>query len=56
MARQYRYGRTDPSLKPQLVGRPLEIDKLYTFLGEGAEAGGHPTDASAHNLMRAAST
>ena len=45
------------SLKPQLVGKnPLEIDKLYTFLGEGAPSlAGTRTDASAHNLMRAAS-
>jgi L-alanine-DL-glutamate epimerase-like enolase superfamily enzyme len=45
------------SLKPQLVGKnPLEIDKLYTFLGVGGPSlAGSRTDASAHNLMRAAS-
>jgi L-alanine-DL-glutamate epimerase-like enolase superfamily enzyme len=45
------------SLKPQLVGKnPLEIDKLYTFLGEGAPSlQGSRTDGSAHNLIRAAS-
>lgn len=45
------------ALKPQLVGRnPLEIDKLYTYMGAGA-AGleGARTDGSAHSLMRAAS-
>lgn len=45
------------ALKPQLVGKnPLEIDKIYTFLGVGAPSlAGTRTDASAHNLMRAAS-
>lgn len=45
------------SLKPQLVGKnPLEINALYTFLGEGAPSlAGTRTDGSAHNLMRAAS-
>jgi len=45
------------SLKPALVGRdPLEIDRLYTLLGEGTAAlNGSRTDGSAHTLMRAAS-
>lgn len=45
------------SLKPQLVGKnPLEIDKIYTFLGVGAASlAGTRTDGSSHNLMRAAS-
>ena len=45
------------SLKPQLVGKnPLEIDKIYTFLGVGAPSlAGTRTDGSSHNLMRAAS-
>jgi L-alanine-DL-glutamate epimerase-like enolase superfamily enzyme len=45
------------ALKPALVGKdPLEIDRIYTFLGQGAPslAGGR-TDGSAHMLMRAAS-
>jgi L-alanine-DL-glutamate epimerase-like enolase superfamily enzyme len=45
------------SLKPWLVGKdPLEIDKLYTQLGEHSkDLSGSRTDGSAHNLMRAAS-
>jgi L-alanine-DL-glutamate epimerase-like enolase superfamily enzyme len=45
------------SLKPWLVGKdPLEIDKLYTEMGEGTTAlSGTRTDGSAHNLMRAVS-
>jgi len=45
------------SLKPWLVGKdPLEIDALYTHMGEGtASLSGTRTDGSAHNLMRAAS-
>jgi L-alanine-DL-glutamate epimerase-like enolase superfamily enzyme len=45
------------SLKPWLVGKdPLEIDKLYTFMGEGTrDLSGTRTDGSAHNLMRAVS-
>jgi L-alanine-DL-glutamate epimerase-like enolase superfamily enzyme len=45
------------ALKPTLVGKdPLEIDKLYTYLGGGARSlEGSRTDGSAHNLMRAAS-
>ena len=45
------------SLKPYLVGKdPLEIDKLYTFMGEGTrDLSGTRTDGSAHNLMRAVS-
>ncbi len=44
-------------LKPYLVGKdPLEIDLLYTNLGEGGKSlSGTRTDGSAHNLMRAAS-
>ena len=43
------------ALKPALVGKnPLEIDKIYTFLGAGSLAGTR-TDGSAHNLLRAAS-
>ena len=35
---------------------PLEIDVLYTHMGQGASAlSGNRTDGSAHNLMRAAS-
>ena len=44
------------SLKPWLVGKdPLEIDKLYTQMGEGSSnLSGTRTDGSAH-LMRAVS-
>ena len=45
------------SLKPWLVGKdPLEIDKLYTQMGQGTSSlSGTRTDGSAHNLMRAVS-
>jgi len=45
------------SLKPWLLGKdPLEIDKLYTQMGEGTrDLSGTRTDGSAHNLMRAVS-
>lgn len=45
------------SLKPLLTGKdPLEIDTIYTFLGEhGDSLSGSRTDGSAHMLMRAAS-
>jgi L-alanine-DL-glutamate epimerase-like enolase superfamily enzyme len=45
------------SLKPWLVGKdPLEIDALYTFMGEGTrDLSGTRTDGSAHNLLRAVS-
>ncbi len=45
------------NLKPKLVGRdPLEIDKIYTFLGEGLPSlSGTFTDGSAHNQMNLAS-
>lgn len=45
------------SLRPWLVGRdPLEIDALYTFMGQGTPAMfGARTDGSAHNLIRAVS-
>ncbi|HEU4548974.1 MAG TPA: mandelate racemase/muconate lactonizing enzyme family protein [Rhizomicrobium sp.] len=45
------------AIKPQLVGlNPLEIDKIYTFMGSGARSlAGPRTDGSAHMLMRAAS-
>jgi L-alanine-DL-glutamate epimerase-like enolase superfamily enzyme len=45
------------SLKPWLVGKdPLEIDKLYTQMGEGSPSlSGTRTDGSAHNLLRAVS-
>ena len=45
------------SLKPWLVGKdPLEIDALYTTMGEGTRnLSGTRTDGSAHNLMRAVS-
>lgn len=45
------------SMKPQLVGKnPLEIDKIYTTLDEGAKSlAGPRTDGSAHMLIRAAS-
>jgi L-alanine-DL-glutamate epimerase-like enolase superfamily enzyme len=45
------------SLKPWLVGKdPLEIDTLYTHMGEGtSQLSGTRTDGSAHNLMRAVS-
>lgn len=44
-------------LKPLLVGKdPLEIDTIYTQLGEGGKSlSGTRTDGSAHSLMRAAS-
>ncbi len=45
------------ALKPLLIGKdPLEIDALYTHMGEGGKSlSGTRTDGSAHNLMRAAS-
>ena len=45
------------SLKTWLVGKdPLEIDMLYTQMGEGTPSlSGTRTDGSAHNLMRAVS-
>lgn len=45
------------ALKPWLIGRdPLEIDRIYTLLGEGQPGlAGTRTDGSAHTLMRAAS-
>ena len=45
------------SMKPWLVGKdPLEIDKLYTQMGEGTrDLSGTRTDGSAHNLLRAVS-
>src|SRR5436309_3850996 len=45
------------SLKPWLVSKdPLEIDTLYTRMGEGTrDLSGTRTDGSAHNLMRAVS-
>lgn len=45
------------SLKPWLTGKdPLEIDTLYTTLGErSSNLSGTRTDGSAHSLMRAAS-
>ncbi len=45
------------ALKPWLIGKdPLEIDKLYTTLGQGASnLSGTRTDGSAHNFPRAAS-
>ncbi len=45
------------NLKPRLVGRdPLEIDKIYTFLGDGIPAlSGTFTDGSAHGQMNLAS-
>ena len=44
-------------LKPFLLGRdPLEIDAIYTHLGEGTKnLSGTRTDGSAHNFLRAAS-
>jgi L-alanine-DL-glutamate epimerase-like enolase superfamily enzyme len=44
-------------LKPSLAGKdPLEIDAIYTHLGEGGKSlSGSRTDGSAHSLMRAAS-
>jgi len=45
------------SLKPALIGKdPLEIDTIFTFLGERTpDLSGTRTDGSAHELMRAAS-
>lgn len=45
------------ALKSWLVGRnPLEIDRIYTLLGEGSpRLRGSRTDGSAHMLIRAAS-
>jgi L-alanine-DL-glutamate epimerase-like enolase superfamily enzyme len=45
------------SLKEWLVGKdPLDVDVLYTQMGEGTRAlSGTRTDGSAHNLMRAVS-
>lgn len=46
------------ALKPWLVGKdPLEIDALYTLLGERSpNLSGTRTDGSAHSLLRAASS
>ena len=45
------------SLKPWLIGKdPLEIDVLYTLMGDRTESlSGTRTDGSAHNLLRAVS-
>lgn len=45
------------SIKPWLIGKdPLEIDKIYTFLGDGTRAlSGTLTDGSAHMQIRLAS-
>lgn len=45
------------SLREWLIGKdPLEIDKLYTEMGEGSRSlSGTRTDGSAHNLLRAVS-
>ena len=49
------------AIKPSLIGRdPLEIDVLYTTMGQNPDpgtgwAGASRTDGSAHALMRAAS-
>jgi len=49
------------AIKPSLIGRdPLEIDVLYTLMGQNPNpgtgwAGSSRTDGSAHSLMRAAS-
>ena len=49
------------AIKPALIGRdPLEIDVLYTLMGQSSNrgsgwAGPSRTDGSAHALMRAAS-
>ncbi|MDB5455940.1 MAG: mandelate racemase/muconate lactonizing enzyme family protein [Caulobacter sp.] len=45
------------AIRPALIGKdPLEIDRIYTFLGDGASSlAGSRTDGSAHQLMRAAS-
>lgn len=45
------------ALRPWLIGKdPLEIDVLYTHMGEGGNSlSGSRTDGSAHNLMRAVS-
>jgi L-alanine-DL-glutamate epimerase-like enolase superfamily enzyme len=45
------------ALKPKLVGKdPLEIDKIYTFLGDGLPSlSGTFTDGSAHGQMNLAS-
>jgi L-alanine-DL-glutamate epimerase-like enolase superfamily enzyme len=49
------------AIKPALIGRdPLEIDVLYTLMGQSSNqgtgwAGSSRTDGSAHALMRAAS-
>ena len=45
------------SIRPWLIGKdPLEIDKLYTQMGEGTrDLSGTRTDGSAHNLLRAVS-
>jgi L-alanine-DL-glutamate epimerase-like enolase superfamily enzyme len=45
------------ALKPGLEGKdPLEIDRIYTLLDEGArDLSGTRTDGSAHNFLRAAS-
>jgi L-alanine-DL-glutamate epimerase-like enolase superfamily enzyme len=44
------------ALEPELVGKdPLQIDRLYTFLGEVGPGTGRRTDGSAHMLLRAAS-
>jgi len=45
------------ALKPWLLGKnPLEIDRIYTLMGEGSPGlAGSRTDGSAHMLIRAAS-
>ena len=45
------------ALRPWLIGKdPLEIDRLYTLMGEGSERlAGSRTDGSAHGLIRAVS-
>jgi L-alanine-DL-glutamate epimerase-like enolase superfamily enzyme len=45
------------AIKPTLIGKnPLEIDRIYTFMGDGTPSmSGSRVDGSAHNLMRAAS-
>ena len=50
------------AIKPSLIGRdPLEIDVLYTTMGQNPDpgtgwAGASRTDGSAHALMRAAAS
>jgi len=44
------------ALEPELLGKdPLEIDRIFTFLGEVGPGTGRRTDGSAHMLLRAAS-